>query len=206
MKQMKRICSLGLLIVSSGVCMPVSAETDGYPARGPMDFSTYDQDKNGFISEQEFNTVRKNRMAAKSAHGMPMRGADSAPTFAEFDGNADGQLSSEELDSGQQMQREKRRAMGMNKGQGMNMKSGQGRGMNMPSFADHDLNGDGKIMEDEFNNAKHHRMSDKAQKGYMMKNKKHAPSFKDIDTDNNGEIDADELAAHQAQYREQKRP
>jgi hypothetical protein len=71
------------------------------PARGPMALSDYDTDKNGVISEAEFNAAHASRMQEKANTGMPMKGAANRPMFSQFDSNNDGQLSADELKNGQ---------------------------------------------------------------------------------------------------------
>lgn len=75
--------------------------------------------------------------------------------------------------------------------------------MMMPSFADFDLNKDGKITEEEFNEARAARIADRAQKGYPMRGLANAQSFADIDTNHDGVISPAEFAAHQASHRQQ---
>ena len=77
----------------------------------------------------------------------------------------------------------------------------KGKGMSMPTFADCDLNSDGKITEDEFTKARGERIAKRAQEGRQMKNVANAPSFQDIDTDDDSAISRDEFAAHQAEHR-----
>ena len=77
----------------------------------------------------------------------------------------------------------------------------RGMGKNMQTFADCDLNGDGTITEEEFTKARSARIAKRAQEGRQMKNLANAPSFDDIDVDDNGGIDPDEFAAHQAEHR-----
>jgi len=77
----------------------------------------------------------------------------------------------------------------------------RGMGMNMPAFADCDLNGDGKITEDELIKARSERIAKRAQEGRQMKNVANAPSFQDIDTNDDGSISRDEFAAHQAEHK-----
>jgi Ca2+-binding EF-hand superfamily protein len=72
-------------------------------------------------------------------------------------------------------------------------------GRNRPAFSEYDLNGDGKITEKEFNEARSKRISERAQQGYQMRNLGSAPSFADIDTNGDGEISTEEFAAHQSQ-------
>lgn len=75
----------------------------------------------------------------------------------------------------------------------------QGMGKDMPTFAEYDLNGDGKIVEQEFNEARAKRISDRAQQGYRMRNVGNAPAFQQIDSDGDGAISAGEFSAHQSQ-------
>ncbi len=84
--------------------------------QGPAVFSSYDQDKSGTISEQEFNAARERHHAAVVAAGGQGKGRANAPSFADIDTNKDGQISSQELE---QMQATR----GMGRGQ-----HGQGKG------------------------------------------------------------------------------
>jgi hypothetical protein len=76
-----------------------------------------------------------------------------------------------------------------------------GRGA-MPAFADFDLNKDGKITEEEFNEARAARIADRAQQGYPMRGLANASSFADIDTSHDGTLSPAEFAAHQATHRQ----
>lgn len=67
------------------------------PTRGPMNFGAFDQNTDGVVTEQEFNTARAERMAARAAQGAPMRGAANAPSFTDFDLNGDGVVSPAEF-------------------------------------------------------------------------------------------------------------
>jgi hypothetical protein len=73
----------------------------------------------------------------------------------------------------------------------------------MPTFADFDLNKDGRITEDEFNEARAARIADRAQKGYPMRGLQNAASFADIDTNRDGTLSPAEFATHQAAHRQQ---
>lgn len=86
-------------------------------------------------------------------------------------------------------------AQGMGGGPGR----GMGMGRNMPTFSEYDLNGDGNITEQEFNEARTQRRSERAQQGYPMRNAGNAPTFKELDGNGDGVVNADEFAAHQAQ-------
>lgn len=199
MKTIKKIIPPGLIIAIAAVLLPVSVQSEELPVRGPIPFTAYDQDSSGFITEDEFNAAREKRMAALAADGRPMRGAASAPSFSAFDTNADGQLNPDELAAGQNAQMEKRRSMGYGMGQGQGMGNGMNMGRNMPEFSEFDLNGDGKILEEEFYEARNKRMSERAQQGYQMKNAGMAPPFSAVDTNGDGEVTAEEFSAHQSQ-------
>lgn len=73
----------------------------------------------------------------------------------------------------------------------------------MPSFSDFDLNKDGRITEEEFNEARAARIADRAQKGYPMRGMASAASFADIDTNRDGTLSPAEFATHQAAHRQQ---
>lgn len=204
---MKKLAkSIPLVLVSFLGVTSMSAVSAELPARGPIPFANYDQDGNGFISEQEFTLVRSERMAAKTAQGRPMKGAGNAPSFSAFDKDHDGQLTKEELLAGQQIQMQNRRGnqgqfsqMGPGRGKG----SGMGRNSNMPNFSDFDLNSDGMIVEEELYKARAVRITQRAEQGYPMRNIANAPSFEDIDSNGDAKISSKEFAEHQVKHRQQ---
>ncbi len=71
---------------------------------------------------------------------------------------------------------------------------------NMPSFSDFDLDGDGVIVEPEFNEAHAKKMSEMAAQGHKMKHAGDAPGFSGIDTNDDGQISEQEFADHQAAH------
>ncbi len=179
------------------------------PPRGPQPFSAFDQDGNGLISQQEFETAHAQRMAAAAAAGMPMRGAANPPAFADFDLNSDGQLTPDELAQGQEARRRgPGMGPGMGPGPGMGMGPGMGPGMGrtMPAFTDFDLDGDGTLTEQEFTQARSQRIQERARQGYPMRNLPNAPAFATIDTNADGLVDPQEFSAAQAQHRQQGMP
>ena len=62
---------------------------------------------------------------------------------------------------------------------------------NKPDLSEFDLDGDGKIIESEFNEAHSKRISERAEEGRKMKNLGKSHSFSDIDTNDDGEISAE---------------
>jgi Ca2+-binding EF-hand superfamily protein len=74
-------------------------------------------------------------------------------------------------------------------------------GRNAPSFQDFDLNGDGLITADEFQQARAKRISERASAGFPMRGLSNAPSFEDIDANHDGVVTPAEFEAWQAQRR-----
>ena len=68
------------------------------------------------------------------------------------------------------------------------------------TYADYDLNGDGKIVEQEFNEANEAWMAKMAEEGHQTKNAEGLPGFAGIDTDADGVISEEEFATHQAKH------
>jgi Ca2+-binding EF-hand superfamily protein len=77
-------------------------------------------------------------------------------------------------------------------------------GPNMPAFADFDLNQDGALTKEEFQQARAKRISERASQGYQMRNLANAPSFESIDSDGNGEVSPDEFNTAQMAHRQQR--
>lgn len=219
-----------LLTAAIGLGLPAVAAAEGeVPDRGPIPFSAFDHDGDGVVSREEFHTTRGDRMSQRAEEGRPMRGHATAPTFEDFDSNGDGVLSEDELAAGQGMRRQQRpgmgqgggpgmrqgmgRGMGQGGGMGQGMGRGGGRGMgqgrgmaNAPAFADYDLDGDGSIGREEFQQAQQERMRERAEQGYTMRNRADAPTFDDLDTDGDGRVSNAEFAEHQAQRRGRMAP
>ena len=161
--------------------------------------------KNGFISEAEFYSVREQRMAAKASEGKKMPCAASAPSFADLDTDGDGRLSPEELTAGQKAHMSKCKAMGQGAGHGKGEGHGNGMKGKMPAFSDFDRDGDGVIIETEFNEGHAKRMSEMAAEGRQMKHVGDAPGFSGIDTNGDGGISEQEFSDHQAAHHKEMR-
>ena len=137
--------------------LPFAARADSHH-QGPPQFEQFDADGDGFVSEEEFNTLRAERIAARAAEGRKMRGVGSAPPFSDIDTNGDGKLDRDEFIAGREahmkVMKEKHGAHGGQGGPGMH----HGQGMKMPSFGDLDLDGNGCIDAEEFakHQAEHH--------------------------------------------------
>jgi Ca2+-binding EF-hand superfamily protein len=132
------VCVIGALAV-----LPVVAGAEcQQQGHGPPPFSKFDQDDDGLVSEEEFNSARAAHIAERAAAGGKMKGLATAPAFTDLDTDGDGMLNETELTAGQKAHmkamHEQRRGHGMH---------GSKR---MPTFGDLDLNDDGCIDPEEF--------------------------------------------------------
>ena len=84
----------------------------------------------------------------------------------------------------------------------LSVAAGEGEKMkgNMPAFSDFDLDGDGKIVEQEFSEGHAKRFAERAAEGHKMKNAGKC-KFTDIDTDSDGGITEEEFSAHKAMHK-----
>jgi len=155
-----------IAVVLAIVMLPLAVRAECQKMHQPPSFSDFDTDQNGFVTEEELNTFRAQRMAAMAEAGKPMKGAKSMPDFNDIDTDGDGMLTAVELTAAQQAHRAKMKAaheahgVGHGKGHGYGQGYGQhhGVGMKMPGFDDIDTNGDGCIDAEEFaaHQAAHH--------------------------------------------------
>lgn len=195
---MKNLAKLSLLVVGILAVVSTSTLAGDLAARGPISFSDFDTNKDGTVSESEFNDVRAARMSEKAAQGMPMKNAANAPAFSEFDTDHDGKLTKVELLEGQNKQMQKNRA-NMGSGQmGNNMK---GMARNAPTFESYDLNGDGFLTENELDEARAKRVAQKESEGKMMKNSDNQTKFSEIDTNGDSKVSKEEFLANQMKKR-----
>lgn len=192
MLSINAIRSLAVAFAIGGTSFSLAAPQAGQlPPRGPVPFSVYDQNGDGFVSKDEFNAAREKL----KAEGRPMRNALS---FEDIDLNHDGKLSADEFSAHQSARRGNSPGMGAGRGAGM-------RGA-MPSFSEFDLNNDGKITEDEFTDARTARIAKRLQEGYQMRGLSNAPTFVEMDTNHDGALSPEEFSAHQAMRRRNMRP
>ncbi|WP_168427328.1 hypothetical protein [Candidatus Colwellia aromaticivorans] len=134
------------------------------PSSDPIPFANYDRDGNGLISRQEFIQVKNERIAAIVAQGLSMSDIGNSLSFVAIDEDRNGQLSENELVSGQQTQIQNRRGtrggpsnVGQARGKGANM----GKYSNMANFSEFDMNGDVVILAEEFYEAKAEKITER---------------------------------------------
>ncbi len=115
-KVLRTAMILGTFGISAGLVLAGNVS-----ARGPISLTSFDADGNGTITEQEFNSAREQQQTANKDSGRLGKGMANAPSFADVDGDKDGQISAQEMQTMQQQQQANR---GMGRGQG----SGKGGG------------------------------------------------------------------------------
>jgi len=141
---------LALAVLFALALLPMAVRAEAHMPHHPPAFSDFDQNSDGFVSEEEFNSTRAARHEAMAKEGRPMKGMATAPSFADIDSDGDGKLSEAELTAAQQAHM---KAMHEAHG-GKGMHHGMHTGMKMPTFEDIDLDGNGCISPEEFD--KHH--------------------------------------------------
>lgn len=173
--------TVNTLFVSAIASLLLSSASLSYA--GGLSFAEMDADKNGSVSEQEFNTAKAKRIASRAAEGRKMRGLANAPTFADIDTNKDKILSAKEIQ--QMQQRHGKRGKGMRKGMGKPP---------TPVFADFDLNKDQFLTQQEFYDARNKRIGERAKEGRKMRGLANMPSFETIDANKDGRVSEQEFS------------
>lgn len=196
MKNIVKAIKLSFVVAGSLSVLGSALIAQDLPTKGPIEFSSYDTNKDGFVSEKEFNDLRAKRMEQKAEAAMSMRNAGNAPSFSMFDTNKDGKLTEIELLKGQNKQMQNNQK---NMGMGSSGMKPKGK---MPTFEDFDLNKDGMISSKEMEESREKRMEQNALDGKMMKNIGNQPAFSDIDTNNDGNISKEEFLAHKPKPRQ----
>jgi len=202
MKQIKN----GLLLVTGlligyGTALSVTAAY----AQG-MPFHAMDADKNGMVSEQEFNNAMAQRLSSRAAQGgAQMRAFKNAPTFSSIDTNNDGQLTPDELQNMRQS-RQNSRMQHNNMAQGNTHTPNTMGKPPMPVFADFDSNHDQLLSEAEFYEARNRRISERAKEGRQMRGLANIASFADIDVNADGTITQQEFLSFRQSHMRKGHP
>lgn len=140
---------LAVSVLFAIAMLPLAAKAECQMRHGPPAFTEFDQDGDGFVSEEEFNAFRAARHEAMAKEGRPMKGMATAPAFGDIDTDGDGRLTEAELTVAHNAHRKVMHET--HGGKGMHHGNHGGGGMR---FEDIDLDGDGCISPEEF--AKHH--------------------------------------------------
>ena len=138
---------LAIAVLFALALLPLVARAESHMPHQPPAFSEFDQDADGFVSEDEFNAFRDARHKAMADEGRPMKGMATAPSFGDIDTDGDGQLTEAELTVAQQAHMKAMHEAHGGMGHGKRCKH---HGKGMPTFEDIDSDGDGCISPAEF--------------------------------------------------------
>lgn len=199
-----------VLAVSAGYAFAVDPAAgmgvEGMHGKGVPAFDDFDLDGDKSISREEFIKARTARINERAAEDRQMRGLADIVPFEEIDADKDGSISPEEFSATVNKMQEQKQSERINQRGAMGQGQGMGRGgaqqNTMPSFADFDLNNDGKISEKEFTEARTARISERATEGRQMRGLADAASFADIDSNNDGSLSPEEFSAYQELHRQ----
>jgi Ca2+-binding EF-hand superfamily protein len=97
MQNISKMIKLGLVVASSLSILVSNIIAEDLPNKGPIEFSSYDTNKDGFVSEKEFNDLRAKRMEQNALDGKMMKNIGNQPAFSDIDTNNDGNISKEEF-------------------------------------------------------------------------------------------------------------
>ena len=97
--------------------LPAIAADQEMPGRGPMPFDGMDNDRNGYVSQEEFRKAHTERaqQRTEAQERYQYRNMDEAPRHADIDTDQDGRVSRDEFQAHQQkrMQHRESRRQGM---------------------------------------------------------------------------------------------
>ena len=183
-----------LLLMTPGLAataLPAAIVAETLPGRGPIPFSVFDRDADGFVSEQEFNLTRGERMAQRSAAGRRLRNAANAPSFQSFDRDGDGRLTLQELNAGHRIRMQHRHGTAQDMSYPVSR-----RNPVAPEFTEVDTNGNGNIEFAEFL-AVRERITHRD----AVADNDRLAEFTAIDANRNDVIDPGEFRSHRLQHR-----
>ena len=147
---------LAIAVLFALALLPLAVRAECQMQHQPPPFSDFDQDGDGFVSEDEFTAFRDARHQAMAEAGRSMKGMATAPAFGDIDTDGDGRLTEAELTAAQQAHmKAMHEAHG---GQGHGKPCGMQHGKKRHAFEDLDTDGDGCISPAEFD--AHHAPKD----------------------------------------------
>ncbi|MDA3909517.1 MAG: EF-hand domain-containing protein [Sulfurimonas sp.] len=186
MKTFTHLIKLSLIV--AGI-LSIALTAQDMQNKGLTSFKVLDENRDGFISKSEFSESRMEIMSQKQNQGMPMKNAESAPTFNFFDVDKNGKISKLELQEGQNRQMLKNRA---------NTKLRRlTRLLDKPTFESFDLNDDGHLNGREVHKARDFREKEVKAQGKMVKDYCDQTPFSEIDLDGDNKVTKEEFIKNQ---------
>lgn len=164
-------------------------------------FSQFDLDKNGIITQEEYNQARNERMNQRKEEGRRLTKANDNGMFTALDKNADGVITNDEFVEHQnRMMVENRNQKAQNapaKNNQSGMKAKSMKNSQRPAFADFDADGDKFISPSEFDAFRESRQASRTDENRAMRNKDKASPFASFDQNGDGIISEDEFKNRQ---------
>ena len=122
----RKTAQIAAAILCAISTMPTLSADPASSTRGPVRFESYDADRNGNVSPDEFDRMRSERIRSRSMEHRQLRNMANAPAFADIDQNNDGNLNREEVQARQRIRHQNQYRMNGQTGSGYGMGSGRG--------------------------------------------------------------------------------
>ena len=170
--------------------------------RGQSSFTAMDANKDGYLTQAEMDAFKQARMKERADAGGQLRnfGKNSqSDLLQKYDADKDGRISQAEFDKFRYDRMQQRSGIKGDKGQ-RGGKMGQMRGT-PATFADLDLNKDGKITPAEARQAQQQRMNARMQANAEQREQRQNAWFQFLDSNKDGSISQSEFDAMKQQRR-----
>ena len=170
----------------------------GGMARAQPAFADMDANQDGYLTQDELDTFRQNRIKQRADAGGQLRNVgknSQSGLLQKYDADKDGRLSEAEFNQFRADRMGQRSGM-----RGKQGKMGQMRGTPV-TFADLDLNKDGKITPAEARQAQQQRMNARMQVNAEQREQRQNAWFQFLDSNKDGSISQSEFDAMQQQRR-----
>ena len=190
MKKSRIMLAIGSIALAGAVTLPTAM---AQPA-----FADMDANQDGYLTQDELDTFRQNRIKQRADTGGQLRNVgknSQSGLLQKYDADKDGRLSEAEFNQFRADRMGQRSGM-----RGKQGKMGQMRGTPV-TFADLDLNKDGKITPAEARQAQQQRMNARMQVNAEQREQRQNAWFQFLDSNKDGSISQSEFDAMQQQRR-----